>query len=94
MSFIGGMARCNRDALPYMIVEGHPPKCYGPNTVGLERAGMSKDQIARIRAIYKLLYRSHLNRSQALERIEAEIEPSAERDLLVNFVRASQRGVI
>ena len=49
--------------------------------------------IKRIRDIYKLLYRAGLNTTQALERIEAEIEPSEERDTLVNFVRASERGI-
>ena len=53
MSFIGGMARVNMDALPYMIIEGHDPKCFGPNAVGLERNGLDKDAIKRIRNISK-----------------------------------------
>ena len=42
MSFIGGMTRVNKDTLPYMIIEGIPARCFGPNTIGLERNGLSK----------------------------------------------------
>lgn len=93
MSFIGGMTRCNKDTLPYMIIEGSPARCHGPNTVGLERAGMSKEAIKRIRDIYKIIYRSDLNTTQALERIESEIEASEERNTLIEFIRNSERGI-
>lgn len=93
MSFVGGMTRVNKDVLPYMIVEGSPMKCHGPNTVGLERAGLSKDAIKAIRNIYKLLYRSDLNTTQALERIEAEIPACDEKQVLLDFVRGSARGI-
>ena len=93
MSFIGGMTRANKDVLPYMIVEGSPMKCHGPNTIGLERAGLTKDAIKAIRNIYKLLYRSDLNTTQALERIETEIPDCAEKRVLVDFVRNSARGI-
>jgi len=93
MSFIGGMTRANKDVLPYMIVEGSPMKCHGPNTIGLERAGLSKDAIKAIRNVYKLIYRSDLNTSQALERIETEIPDCPEKRVLVDFVRNSERGI-
>jgi len=93
MAFIGGMARVNKDAVPYMIVEGHPARCYGPNAVGLQRSGFSPDAIARIRKMYKLLYRSHLNTRQAVERIESEVEDSGEKRTVLEFVAASERGI-
>lgn len=93
MCFIGGMTRINKDCLPYMIIEGSPARCMGPNALGLERNGLSKEAIARIRAMYKLLYRSDLNTSQALAAIEAQIEATPERDCLTEFVRASSRGI-
>jgi len=93
MSFIGGMTRANRDVLPYMIVEGSPMRCHGPNTIGLERAGLSKESIRCIRNVYKLLYRSDLNTTQALARIEAELPDCEERQVLTGFVRASTRGI-
>ena len=93
MAFIGGMSRINKDVLPYMITEGIPACCHGPNAIGLERSGKSKEAIARIRAIYKLLYRSSLNTSQALEEIEDRVEDCEERRVLSEFVRNSTRGI-
>lgn len=93
MAFLGGMSRINKDVLPYMITEGNPARCHGPNAIGLERNGLTKDGIARIRTMYRILYRSNLNTRQALERVEREVEDSEERRTIVDFVRNSQRGI-
>lgn len=93
LAFVGGMTRVNKDVLPYMITEGAPARCFGPNTVGLERNGLDKDAIRRIRRMYKMLYREGLNTGHALEKIEAEIEASPERTTLVEFIRNSPRGI-
>jgi UDP-N-acetylglucosamine acyltransferase len=76
-----------------MLVEGHPARCFGPNTVGLQRNGLNSEAIQRIRRIYKVIYRSGLNTTQAVARIQADIEASPERDLLLSFIAASQRGI-
>jgi len=93
MAFIGGMTRANKDCPPYMITEGIPARCTGPNTVGLERNGLSKEAIADIRRMYKLLYRAGLNTSQAVARIEADIPESPERTTILDFIRNAQRGL-
>lgn len=94
MAFIGGMSRINMDALPYMIMEGHPARCYGPNVVGLTRNGFSKETVAQIRRIYKLLYRSGLNTSQALKEMEKTVEECDEKRILIDFVKSSKRGIL
>lgn len=94
MAFIGGMSRINMDALPYMIMEGHPARCYGPNVVGLTRNGYSKETVSRVRRIYKLLYRSGLNTSQALKEIEKNVEACDEKRILIDFVKSSKRGIL
>lgn len=94
MAFIGGMSRITQDVLPYMITEGHtPPKCYGPNRIGLERNGLSRAAIAGLKQVYRLLYRSGLNTSQALEAIEHDVPASPERDRILEFIRTSKRGI-
>ncbi|MCF6285424.1 MAG: acyl-ACP--UDP-N-acetylglucosamine O-acyltransferase [Candidatus Hydrogenedentes bacterium] len=93
MAFIGGMARINKDVPPYMLCEGHPARCFGPNTIGLERNGLSPEQIKTIRNIYKILYRSKLNISQAVSRIESEIDDCNEKKTLLDFIANSQRGL-
>ena len=92
-AFIGGMSRISQDVLPYMLIEGNPAKCYGPNTVGLQRAGFTSEQIQRIRRMYKLLYRSQMNTTQAVERIQQEIPDCPERQTILNFIAASKRGL-
>lgn len=94
MSFIGGMSRVNKDALPYMLCEGHPARCHGPNTIGLERSGLSQDQIKTIRAIYKILYRANLNTSQAVTRVESDIPDCDEKATILTFIAQSERGLL
>lgn len=93
MSFVGGLSRVARDAPPYMIVDGNPAHCCGPNTVGLKRNGLDTIERARIKQMYKIMFRSDLNTTQAVHEIEAEVEDCKERAVFLEFVRRSIRGV-
>ena len=93
-AFVGGMTRAAKDAPPYMIYEGAPPRCAGPNTIGLRRRGFDEAARGRIKEVYRIMWRSNLNTTQALQEIERSLEPSPERDHFVAFVRKSVRGII
>ena len=93
MSFIGGLTRASRDVLPYMLVDGSPARCGGPNSVGLKRNGFDAAQRNRIKQMYKILFRSDLNTTQALHEIEEAVEDSAEKTKILDFVRKSLRGI-
>jgi UDP-N-acetylglucosamine acyltransferase len=93
MAFVGGMTRVVKDVAPYMIVEGNPGQCHGPNSVGLRRAGFDTEARRRIKQMYKIMFRADLNTTQALHEIEASIEESDERNHFVDFVRKSIRGI-
>lgn len=93
LAFIGGLSRVNKDVPPYMIVEGNPARCHGPNSVGLRRNGLSPEQRKIIKEMYRIMYRSDLNTTQALYEIEARIEECEVRDHFLEFVRNSLRGV-
>jgi len=93
MSFIGGLSRVARDVSPYMIVDGNPARYCGPNTVGLKRNGLDPAQRNRIKQMYKIMFRSDLNTTQALHEIETTVEESEERSYFLEFVRRSIRGV-
>ncbi len=93
MAMIGGMTRVWHDAPPYMIVDGHPARCCGPNVVGLKRNGLSDVARAHIKAMYKILYRSNLNTTQAIEQISSQIDACEEREHMLEFLRQSQRGI-
>ncbi|MEO8909291.1 MAG: acyl-ACP--UDP-N-acetylglucosamine O-acyltransferase [Gemmatimonadaceae bacterium] len=93
-SFIGGFSRVSKDIPPFLKAVGNPVKLYGLNTIGLQRSGMDENTIRELKRAYRLLFRSDLNVTQAIERALAELEPLPEVQELVRFVEASVRGVV
>lgn len=93
MAMVGAMSRIVQDVPPYMTVEGHPPKAFGPNTIGLRRRGLAPATRNAIKQAFRLLYRSNLNLTQALGEMEA-MEPLPELQHLMAFVRATERGLV
>ncbi len=91
---IQGGSRVGKDVPPY-ITAGRDPLSYaGLNLVGLRRRGFSNDQIRDIQEIYRVLYQSGLNTTQATEKIISEISDSAEKDVVVTFLKSAERGII
>lgn len=93
-SFIGGCSRVSKDIPPFLKAVGNPVKLYGLNTVGLQRSGMDDDTIRELKRAYRLLFRSEMNVTQAIERAQTELEPLPEVKELLRFVEASERGVV
>jgi UDP-N-acetylglucosamine acyltransferase len=94
-AFIGGGSMCTQDVLPYAkTVAARDNSTYGINTIGLERKGFSKETIEALQRAYKLLIRSKLKTEDALLKIENDLGLYPEARYLVEFVRASKRGVI
>lgn len=92
LAMIGGYSKVVQDIPPFMMADGRPTKVYDLNVIGLRRSGIPSKVRSGLRQAYKLLYRSNLNLSQAIETIETEVEPSAERDYLLAFVRDIKFG--
>ncbi len=93
-SFIGGCSRVSKDIPPFLKAVGNPVKLYGLNTVGLQRSGMDENTIRELKRAYRLLFRSDLNVTQAIERALTELELLPEVKELVGFVETSVRGVV
>jgi UDP-N-acetylglucosamine acyltransferase len=93
-SFIGGCSRVSKDIPPFLKAVGNPVKLYGLNSIGLQRSGMEESTILELKRAYRLLFRSDHNVTQAIERAQAELEPLAEVKELIQFVEASERGVV
>ena len=94
-AMVGGMSKIRQDFPPYMLgdmVDG-TMKVIGPNVVGLNRRGFKREVLQALKEAHRFLYRDGLNRSQALDRVEHEIEPFEEIKELVSFFRNSTRGV-
>ncbi len=91
---IQGGSKVTKDVPPYCMAGREPLAYTGVNSVGLRRRGFSNEAINQILEIYRTIYQKGMNVSQALEFIEGNIAASNERDVIVNFVRGSKRGII
>lgn len=92
LAMIGGNVRVNQDAPPYFLYASFDIEPRGLNLVGLRRAGFSREEIASLRAAYRLLFHSNLKLKEALERILAEHANPHTRHL-VEFIGGCTRGV-
>lgn len=91
---VGGGSRIRIDVPPFIKADRDPLSFMGLNTVGLTRRGFEKEKIDEIHNIYRAIYQSKMNVSQALDYIEAEFKPSPHRDYILEFIRKSERGII
>ena len=94
-SFIGGYSVVTQDVLPFSTtVTEREIHVFGANRTGLERRGFATPAIEGLQTAFRLLTRAGLNTAQAVERIRAEVAPSAELDELLEFIRSSERGFV
>ena len=92
-AMLGGMSRIVRDCPPYFLTEGNPAKVWGINAVGLRRAGFDGKTTAELKEAYKLIYRSEMNMSQALEAVRGMVQTDAGRHLVAFIEAPSGRGI-
>jgi UDP-N-acetylglucosamine acyltransferase len=94
-AFVGPYSVVVQDVLPYSTTVGKREiGVYGANRIGLERRGFETPVIESLQTSFRLLTRSKLNTSQAIERIRAEVPPCAEVEELLEFIRTSDRGIV
>lgn len=92
---IGGYSVITQDVLPYSTtVSPRDVKVFAANATGLERRGFPAETIDALHKAFRLMTRSNLNTSQAVERIQAEIPSTPEVEELLEFVRTSERGFV
>ncbi len=93
-SFLGSYSVVNQDILPYSKTSApRPLNVLGANRLGLERRGLGADDLKELERAFRLLSRSKLNTTQALEAIDAAGFKSDHVRALVEFIRTSERGV-
>jgi UDP-N-acetylglucosamine acyltransferase len=94
-SFVGPYSVIKQDVMPYSLTSHQPEvQVFGANAIGLARRGFDKSVIESLQTAIRLLTRSGLNTSQAVEKIRADVPPCAETEELLAFIAASERGVI
>lgn len=91
---IQGGALIGKDIPPYVKAGREPISYAGVNSIGLRRRNFTNDTIREIQDIYRFLYLSRMNVTDALDAIEAELPATKERDEILLFIRNSKRGII
>ncbi len=94
LAFVGAMSKITKDLPPFMIGHGDPIEVRTFNRVGLERRGVDEAGRKAIKEAYRILYRGELTTVAALDKIEAELELTAEIKHLLEFCRASEKGIV
>ena len=93
-SFIGGGYRIVQDIPPFIKAMGEPLRYAGINSIGLVRNEFDEERISLIKKIYKIIYRSGYNFSQALAIIKDTLPENKDVDKIINFIENSNRGII
>lgn len=91
---IEGGSMVSKDVPPYVKAGRYPLTYEGVNSIGLRRFGLSNEKINEIQDIYRILFVHNRNLSKALDKVEAELVPTPERDEILLFIRHSSRGVM
>lgn len=94
-SYIGGGTTITQDVLPFSkCVQPRDVKVFGTNSVGLERRGFSKERVQKIQYAFRVLVKSRLNTTQAVEKLKSEGDQGEDVAMLIRFIEQSERGVI
>jgi UDP-N-acetylglucosamine acyltransferase len=94
-AYIGACTVITQDVLPFsLIVTERETKCFGANTIGLERKGFSTDRIQTLQRAFKLLVRSKKNTAQALEEMRKTLRDSSDVQEMIAFVEKAERGIV
>ncbi|MBP6185499.1 MAG: acyl-ACP--UDP-N-acetylglucosamine O-acyltransferase [Saprospiraceae bacterium] len=83
-----------KDVPPFVKGARDPLSYAGVNTVGLKRRGFTSEQINHIQEIYRILFVRGYNITKSLEIIESTIAETPERNLILDFVRNADRGLM
>ena len=92
-AFVGGFSRVTQDIVPYTRGAGVPYKTIDLNTTGLRRNNFSKEAINSLKKAVIIVFYSHLNVSQSIEKIENTLVVKDELAVFVNFIKNSKRGI-
>ncbi len=91
---IQGGSRVSKDIPPFVTAGREPVSYCGINSIGLRRRGYNNDEIREIQDIFRYLYLSGLNTTNAIEKIEEELPATKYREHIVGFIKQSERGIL
>lgn len=92
-SMIGGASAVNKDVPPYVTASGNHAKLYGLNLIGMKRRGFSPEALQALKEAYRIVFRTGLLVSLAIERVRKEVADLPEVRHFLDFIINSPRGV-
>ena len=93
-AFVAGGSLVRKNIPPFIKAAREPLSFIGVNSIGLRRRGFDTDRIIRIEDIYRMLYIQNGNMTQAIKVADAELPSSADKETVLDFIRASDKGII
>jgi UDP-N-acetylglucosamine acyltransferase len=93
LSIIGGCSKVVQDIPPFMMVDGHPAQAFGINSVGLDRAGFSKEDKSAIKKAFKIIFKSGLILKNVIKQLQQEIPSNPSIQTIIDFLEKSERGI-
>jgi UDP-N-acetylglucosamine acyltransferase len=93
-AFISGGSLVRKDVPPFVKAAKEPLSFIGVNSIGLRRRGFNEERIKCIEDIYRIIFVQNHNVTKAVSLVEAEVDPSPERDIILDFIRNSERGIM
>jgi UDP-N-acetylglucosamine acyltransferase len=94
-AYIGASTVITQDVPPFsLIVTERETKCFGVNTIGLERKGFSAERVKLLQQAFRVLLRSKLNTSQAIAKMREQMAASEDVQELIRFIEAAERGIV
>jgi UDP-N-acetylglucosamine acyltransferase len=93
LAMVGGQAHINRDVPPFVTIDGLTSRVVGLNSIGLRRAGLDADVIRDLKAAYRIVFRSGLRWTAAIQQllVEFPVGPVGE---LREFLETTKRGCV
>lgn len=93
-SFAAMGSAITQDIPPFIMVGGKPTRPHGINSVGMERNGISAEDIRLIRNAYKIIYKMNLRLEDAIEKMEDMTSDSKQLTDMISFLRNVSRGIL
>ena len=93
-SFAAMGSAITQDIPPFVMVGGKPTRPHGINSVGMERNGISAEDIRLIRNAYKIIYKMNLRLEDAIEQMEDLASDSKQLSDMISFLRNVRRGIL
>jgi UDP-N-acetylglucosamine acyltransferase len=90
---IGGASAVTKDIPPFVMASGNFAKLFGLNMIGLKRRGFTDETIAALKEAYRIVFRSSLLLTTAMQKVEQDVEDLPEVRQFLDFIRKSERGI-